>query len=154
MIVPPGLDLPGTVSELQFPRFRRIVIANPAHAPYGLAAEQALQTAGILSLIKDRLIFGENVADTMRIVASGNADVGIVALSLAIAAGVNYTSIPADLHTSLEQTLVITAKGSRMPAVSDFATFLQSGISHTVLARYGFGIPRTTRMIDRGVSDD
>lgn len=150
LIVAAGNELPDTVNELESPRFRRVAIANPVHAPYGLAAEQALQRAGVLAQARKRLIFGENIADTMRIVSSGNADVGIVALSLAIAGDVDYTLVPANLHAPLEQTLVLTTVGARTRAASDFASFLQSDISHRVLARYGFEIPRSDRQLDGG----
>jgi molybdate transport system substrate-binding protein len=136
-----GVELPGSIDELTDARFRRIVIANPEHAPYGLAAEQALQTAGIHDEIESRLVYGENISDTFRIARSGNADVGIVALSLAIADDSDYALLPAELHEPLEQALVVTSTGAQGDAAAAFAEFLGSPVGREVMVRYGFVLP-------------
>jgi molybdate transport system substrate-binding protein len=138
---PSGVALPGSIEELADARFRRIAIANPEHAPYGLAAKQALESAGVHAAVESRLVYGENISDTFRIAQSGNADVGIVALSLAIAAGGDYTLLPAELHEPLEQALVVTSNGPRGNAATAFAEFLGSPEGREVMIRYGFGLP-------------
>jgi molybdate transport system substrate-binding protein len=138
---PSGATLPSSIEELTDPRYRRIAIANPEHAPYGLAARQALESAGIHDEIRDRLVYGENISDTFRLAQSGNADVGIVALSLAIADGGEYTLLPADLHEPLEQALVVTATGARGEAAAAFAEYLGSPEGRSVMVRYGFVLP-------------
>lgn len=138
---PPGATLPTAIEELTDARFRRIAIANPEHAPYGLAAKQALETTGIYPTLQARLVYGENISDTFRIAKTGNADIGIVALSLAIADGTPYTLIPAGLHAPLEQALVVTATGSRGDAATAFAKFLASPAGRDVMIRYGFVLP-------------
>ncbi|MGY6501104.1 MAG: molybdate ABC transporter substrate-binding protein [Acidimicrobiales bacterium] len=138
---PPGVELPESIDDLTDARYRRIAIANPEHAPYGLAARQALQTAGILPQVESRLVFGENISDTFRITQSGNADVGIVALSLAIADGGDYTLVPADLHEPLDQALVVTSTGDRGAAATAFADFVGSPNGRSVMVRYGFVLP-------------
>lgn len=138
---PDGVALPGSIEELTDARFRRIAIANPEHAPYGLAAKQALETASIYDTIEPRLVYGENISDTFRIAQSGNAEVGIVALSLAIADGGEYTLLPAELHEPLEQALVVTSTGSQGDAATTFAAFLGSPEGREVMIRYGFVLP-------------
>lgn len=138
---PSGITLPAEIGELTDARFRRIAIANPEHAPYGLAAKQALETTGVYSAVESRLVYGENISDTFRIAQSGNAEVGIVALSLAIADGGDYTLVPAELHEPLEQALVVTSTGPTRDAATAFAEFLGSPEGRAVMIRYGFVLP-------------
>jgi molybdate transport system substrate-binding protein len=138
---PPGVVLPAEIGELTDARFRRIAIANPEHAPYGLAAKQALETAGIYTDVESRLVYGENISDTFRIAQSGNAEIGIVALSLAIANGGDYTLLPSELHEPLEQALVVTSTGPAGDAATAFAEFLGSPQGREVMIRYGFVLP-------------
>lgn len=132
---------PAKVEDLGSSRFARIAIANPEHAPYGLAAVQALKSAGVFDRVKARLVFGENISDTFRIARSGNADVGIIALSLAIADGTPYTLIPSTLHEPLQQTLVVTGDGERGDAAVAFAAHVNSPEGRQVMIRYGFTLP-------------
>lgn len=120
---------------------RRVAIANPEHAPYGRAAREALQRAGILDAVEPKLVLGENVADTQRLARSGNADAAIVALSLAVAAPGEWTRIPERLHEPLEQALVVTAEGDRAAAARRFAAFVTSPDGRRVMRRYGFLLP-------------
>lgn len=138
---PPGVETPTTIEELTDTRFRRIAIANPEHAPYGLAAKEALESAGIYEQIEPRLVYGENISDTFRIAQSGNADVGIIALSLAIADGSHYELIPEELHAPLQQALVVTSTGPRGAAAAAFASFIGSPEGREVMIRYGFVLP-------------
>jgi molybdate transport system substrate-binding protein len=138
---PSGVSLPTRVENVSDPAYRRIAIANPAHAPYGVAAQQALQSAGVYDAVKDRLVLGENIADTFKLAKSGNADVAIVALSLAIADGAPYTLIPAELHQPLEQALVVTGTGAPGEVAKEFATFVASEQGRRVMVRYGFVLP-------------
>jgi molybdate transport system substrate-binding protein len=138
---PAGTDVPAQIEDLAGPAFQRIVIANPDHAPYGAAAKEALEAAGIYDAVKDRLVYGENVSDAFQIVQSGNADVGIVALSLAIADGSPYALIPAELHKPLQQALVVTGTGAAAEAATAFAAFVASPAGREVMVRYGFTLP-------------
>jgi molybdate transport system substrate-binding protein len=136
-----GLELPASIDELADRRYRRIAIANPEHAPYGLAAKQALESVGVHTAVESRLVYGDNISDTFRIVRSGNAEVGIVALSLAIAEGSDYTLVPAELHEPLEQALVVTSTGARGEAATAFAELLGSPAGRELMVRYGFVLP-------------
>jgi molybdate transport system substrate-binding protein len=138
---PAGVALPRSIDNLTDQQYQRVVIANPEHAPYGLAAQQALESAGVYEQVQSRLVYGENISDTFRIAQSGNADVGIVALSLALADGGDYTLIPADLHEPIEQALVVTSAGARGDAATAFAKLIGSPEGREVMARYGFVLP-------------
>lgn len=131
-------DSPAVVEDLVLPKYRRIVIANPEHAPYGIAARQALVAAGVFNAVQDRLVYGESVSDAQRIVETGNADVGIIALSLAMAAGGKHALVPVALHAPLMQSLVVTATGSRERLAREFADFVTGSRGREVLARNGF----------------
>jgi molybdate transport system substrate-binding protein len=138
---PPGIDAARSIDEVAHTRFRRIAIANPQHAPYGTAAVEALESAGIYPAVRSRLVYGENISDAFRIARSANADVGIVALSLAIAAGGEYHVIPDHLHEPLRQALVVTSTGARGDAAEAFADFVSSPTGRAVMIRYGFALP-------------
>lgn len=139
---PPGVELPDDVAGLADPSFRRIAVANPEHAPYGVAAVQALEAAGIRDAVEDRLVYGENISDTLRIAQSGNADVGIVALSLVIADDdAEYVLVPEDLHDPLRQALVVTASGDAVEPATAFAEFVGSPAGREVMVAYGFVLP-------------
>ncbi len=137
--------LPSNIQDLAAAPYRRIAIANPQHAPYGLAAKQALMKAGIYEQIDSRIVYGENISGTFQIAKSGNADAGIIALSLAIADGSAYTLIPSELHEPLQQTLVVTSGDARGNAAAAFATFINSEIGRKVMIRYGFILPGENR---------
>jgi molybdate transport system substrate-binding protein len=133
-----GSIRPADVGELADERYGRIAIANPDHAPYGLAARQALESAGVWDAVADRLVYGENIGDTFQLARSGNADVGIVALSLAIADGSDHTLVPAALHEPLRQALVVTGDGARGDAAAEFADLVNSPRGREVMIAYGF----------------
>ena len=127
---------PATLADLASPRFRRIAIANPEHAPYGVAASHAL--AGGL---RDRLVYGENVSDALRLATSGNADAAVVALSLAQARGGSWTQVPATAHAPLRQALLVTAAPERREPAQGFADLVTGDVGRSVLARAGFAPP-------------
>lgn len=133
-------DLRGAVSAGRVTRF---AIANPAHAPYGARAAEALRHAGLWADIEPRLVLGENVAQATQFVASGNADGGIVALSLAmtpaVASRLDYVAVPAEWHEPLVQGMAL------LPDASDgaraFFVFLQGPEAKAILAAQGYDIP-------------
>jgi molybdate transport system substrate-binding protein len=128
------------IEELDDPAFARIAIANPAHAPYGRAALQALEAAGVQ--VADRLVFGESVSDAQRLVRSGNVEVGVIALSLARASPEgSMVEVPHDLHEPLRQGLVVTAPPGRREAARGFAALVVSEEVRAVLRRHGFRLP-------------
>lgn len=133
------------LSALTDPAIHRIAIANPKHAPYGKRAEEALRTAGVWDKIEAKLVYGENIAQTAQFVQTGNADVGIIALSLAkspeLSRLAGYALIPDTLHQPLEQGFVIGKRAENNPLARDFARFMASRAARTIMMRYGFTLP-------------
>jgi molybdate transport system substrate-binding protein len=122
-------------------RLVKFAIANPEHAPYGVAAREALQDAKIWAALQSRLVYGENVQQTLQYAQSGNADVAIVALSLAIGSDGDYTLIPPEAHHPLRQAIAVL-KASRQPdAASRFIAFVNGPIGRPIMRRYGFFLP-------------
>lgn len=121
---------------------RRISIANPEHAPYGRAAVSAMETAGVYDAAADRLVLGENVAQAAEFVLTGNADAGIVALSLVLSDPLRdvgtWWEIPVDTFPTIDQggALITDSAGAR--ALRDILTGPQG---RDILARYGFTLP-------------
>jgi molybdate transport system substrate-binding protein len=133
-----GVEVPASVADIAtvLGDGRRVVIANPAHAPYGVAAREAMQSAGIYDTLSERLILAENVADAVRIVDAGEADVGLVALALVRER--RPTIVDASLHQPIRQTAVLTARGSGNAAAKAFIDLLTSPAGVVVLRDYGF----------------
>lgn len=122
-----------------------VAVANPEHAPYGRAAIAAMQSAGVYDRVKPKLVIGENVAQTMQFVQSGAADVGIVALSLALAPKVKgqgrIYQIPVSAYPRLEQGGVILKGAADVDAARAFRGFLLSADGQAILKQYGFAPP-------------
>jgi molybdate transport system substrate-binding protein len=138
---------PAKLTDLTDAKYRRIGIANPDHAPYGKAAVQALQRAGIYDQIKDRLVLAENVQATMTYAKEGSVDVAFVALALAIANESKvYTAIELDLHEPLEQTMVVCGSGPAADAARELAKFIVGDQGRATMERYGFS---TTGVLPR-----
>ena len=136
---------PLALTELALPEIRRIAIANPKHAPYGMRAVEALKAAEVWNNVESRLVYGENIAQTAQFVQTGNADAGIIALSLALAPAFvgsgSHTLIPADLHQPLRQGFVILKRGEDKVQTRNFAAFFATGTVRKIMTRYGFSLP-------------
>jgi molybdate transport system substrate-binding protein len=133
------------VHALLEPGVRKIAIANPQHAPYGRAAEAALQHLGVYEQVQSRLVLGENIAQTAQFVESGAADVGVLALSLAMAPALRdkgrYAIIPLHAYPRLEQGGVILARVRDREATELLRTFVIGEQGRAILRRYGFLLP-------------
>jgi molybdate transport system substrate-binding protein len=139
---PSGIAPPAKLADLADPRFRKIAIANPEHAPYGRAARQALDKAGVWPAIQDRIVLGENVQATMLYARDHNADAAIVALSLAVVTdGGAFLPIDPELHAPLDQAMVVCGHGDDARAAQQFASFVASPEGREVMTRYGFLLP-------------
>jgi molybdate transport system substrate-binding protein len=142
----PDSTLADLAAALTDGRLKRFAIANPEHAPYGRAAREALQHAGLWEKIEGRLVLGENVAQAAQFAASGSAQGGIIPLSLAkapaIAALGSFALLPEDWHAPLRQRMVLL-KGAGATA-REFYAFMQSPAARAVLIRYGFAPPGET----------
>ncbi|MCA9676297.1 MAG: molybdate ABC transporter substrate-binding protein [Myxococcales bacterium] len=137
-------EVPAKLADLADPRWKKIALANPAHAPYGMAAREALTKLGVYDQLEKegRLVFGENVQQTMQYAKSGNVDVAIVALSLAVVAdGGQVLAIDPSLHAPLDQALAVCGKGAGTESGKKFAAFLASPKGRAIMTRYGFVPP-------------
>lgn len=120
---------------------RKIAIANPEHAPYGVAAREALQSAGVWQTIQPKLVFGENIMQTMQYAETGNVDAAIVALSLSVGSAGRWTLVPQDLYKPLNQALAVIKSSRHEAEARRFATFINSPSGRAVMRKYGFTLP-------------
>lgn len=122
---------------------RKFAIANPEHAPYGRAAQQALQALALWDFVQPKLVLGENIAQTAQFVTTGNAQAGIIALSLALAPELqrqgSHVPLPERLHSPLRQRMVLTRRAGETAA--GFYAYLQQPPARAILKRYGFLLP-------------
>jgi molybdate transport system substrate-binding protein len=149
LIVPRGSPLraDGTLADLRAAlrdgRVKKFAIANPEHAPYGRRAEEALRRAGLWEEIRPRLVLGENAAQTAQFAASGSAQGGIVAYSLALAPRIaalgSFALIPEDWHEPLRQRMALAKRAG--PAAALFYDFAQSPPARAIFRKYGFVLP-------------
>lgn len=133
------------IAALRDPAVRRIAIANPQHAPYGRAAVAAMRSLGVYDAAKDRLVLGENIAQTAQFVESGAADIGVIALSLAIAPAMSDHGdswiVPAAAHPPIEQCGVILSDAADAGAAQLLRAVLTGGEGQAILRRHGFELP-------------
>jgi molybdate transport system substrate-binding protein len=131
------------IDDLTQSQVSRIAIANPEHAPYGVAARETLEAAGLWDTVQSRLILAENIAQTLQYAETGNVDVALVALSLSIAAGDKgrYVLIPAELHNPLNQALAVINSTEHEAEARQFALFVNSATGREIMRRYGFILP-------------
>lgn len=132
---------------LLHPSVEKIAVANPEHAPYGRAAVAALRNAGIYEQVRGKLVYGENIAQAAQFVASGNAQGGIIALSLAVSpamrAGKRW-EIPANMHPPIEQAAVILRNAKDKEGARAFLAFIKSNDGRRILESFGFTLSATS----------
>ncbi len=140
-----GCDVTKGLTMLTDPAVRKIAIANPAHAPYGRAAQAALMAVGIWEVVQPKLVFGDNIAQAAHFVQTGNAQVGIVALSLVMGKIApeqkSWWEIPENLYPPLDQAAVLTARGVENPAARLYLDFLSTPPARAVFNHFGFRLP-------------
>ncbi|WP_043364510.1 molybdate ABC transporter substrate-binding protein [Belnapia sp. F-4-1] len=146
---PPGSPLRTEVGmdaireALDAGRMTRFAIANPEHAPYGRAAEQALRKAGLWDRIQPRLVLGENVSQAAQFAIAGGSQGGIVAYSLVLAPGTRdrgaHALLADSLHEPLQQRMVLTRRAG--PGAERLYAYMQEHAAREVMRRYGFVLP-------------
>lgn len=130
------------LEDVTRPEVRRLALANPTHAPYGVAAREALQAAGIWKTVQPKLVMGENVRQTLQYAATGNVDVAIVALSLSVQHEGRWVLLPDTSHRPIVQVLAVIKDTKYEPQARQFAAFVNSPKGQTILRKYGFDLPR------------
>lgn len=123
----------------------RVAIANPRHAPYGQRAREALINQGLWDDVQPRLVFGENVAQTAQFAQSGAADLGLIALALALNPVLqeqgSHSVVDAGLHEPLKHGYTLTRRGENNSAAADFTHYLGGAEAGAILRRHGFELP-------------
>lgn len=141
--VRPADGLAGLAKLTQAGKLSKVAIANPAHAPYGRAAREALQSAGAWEAAQPRLVLGENVAQAAQFATTGNAAAGLFAYSLTFSPEVSskgsFTLIPEDAHVPLKQRMALVRGASE--DARNFFRYLQTPGTRSILSRHGFGLP-------------
>jgi len=141
-----------TLTSLIDPGIKRIAIANPKHAPYGMRAVEALKQSGLWDKLEPKLVYGDNIAHTAQFVQTGNAQVGIIALALALNPALankgGYWLIPDELHAPLEQGFIITKRAEKNRLAKQFAAHIKSKHAREVMTKYGFVLPSESTQKD------
>lgn len=127
--------------QLVEPRVRRVAIANPQHAPYGKAAEQALRSLGLWDTLRPKLVYGENIRQALQYVETGAADAGIVARSVAGVPTVESSPVDPALHEPLDQALAVVKRSPRPELGLAFAQFVNGPEGRPIMKHYGFLLP-------------
>lgn len=122
------------------PGLRRLAIANPALAPYGRAARQALEALDAWNDLGGRIVFGENVAQAFAMAASGNAELALVAASQATNGSGSSWRIPAELYDPVRQDAVLLTHGADNPAALEFLRFIRSATARNLIRAAGYGV--------------
>ena len=139
------LDIGKGLAALRDPGIRKVAIANPQHAPYGRAAEEALRKAGVYEEVKSRLVLGENISQAAQFVESGNADAGILALSLAVSPGLKekgrFWVVPENLYAPIDQGVVVIRTSRNPQGARAFFDYVKTPAMSALLERYGFVLP-------------
>jgi molybdate transport system substrate-binding protein len=143
------LDLNYGLKVLLDPSVKKIAIANPQHAPYGQAAVAALQKEGIYDKVKDKFVLGENISQTASFAMSGAADVGIIALSLAMSPNMKdngrYFEIPSADYPPIQQACVILNSSKNKDTAKQFLSFVKTAATADTLKRYGFDVNSSSK---------
>lgn len=129
------------LEDLVRPGIKHIAIANPEIAPYGRAARQALQSAGIWEELRPKLVYGENVRQALQFVQTGDADAGIVALSIVGVPEVAAVPVDEELYDPLRQALAVVRGTHQEDAARQFAAFVTGPQGRNILRKHGFGLP-------------
>ncbi|HEY8079036.1 MAG TPA: molybdate ABC transporter substrate-binding protein [Labilithrix sp.] len=135
--------LPAKIEDLADPKYAKLAIANPEHAPYGKAAKQALEKSGVWASAEPRAVLGENVQQTLMFARSGNADVALVGLSIAITTPGKYFEIDPSLYDPLDQAMAACRgpNGGKTNEAKQFVDFVGSDAGRAIMRKYGFLLP-------------
>ena len=140
-----ALDVSSGLQALLSPWIKKIAVANPQYAPYGRAAVAAMRKEGIYDRVKNKFVLAENISDTASLIVSGAADVGVVALSLAVSPSMkskgHYFEIPTTSYPPIEQACVILKSSKQKDTAKAFLNFIKSPTVDELFRNYGFAVP-------------
>jgi molybdate transport system substrate-binding protein len=129
------------LEDLARPEVQRIAIANPDHAPYGQAARDALTTAGLWQTVQPKLVYADNVRQTLQFAETGNVEVAILALSLSVNSSGRWVLIPEELHKPIDQGLGIIKGTQQEQAARAFSEFVNGAKGREIMKKFGFTFP-------------
>jgi len=143
----PDLALRDLATAVRSPLVKKLALAQPRTAPYGRAAQAALEKLGVWSDAQPKVVFGENISQTAQFVETGNADAGFVALSLVLSSPLadrgRWLEVPAALHAAvpLDHAAVLTSRGTANPAAKLYLDFLRTESAKKIFVRFGYAVP-------------
>jgi len=144
-----GIEVRRGLAVLTDARVRRIAIANPEHAPYGRAAVAALRHEWLYERVRGKFVFGENISQAAQFAESGSADVGVLALALALSPALKssgtYVDIPESWYPPIEQAAVVLASSRQKALARQFIDYLKRADTGRILQSYGFALPQASR---------
>jgi molybdate transport system substrate-binding protein len=123
------------------PRVRHVAIANPLHAPYGRAAEQALRRLGLWDAVRPKLVYGENIRQALQFIQAGGAEAGIVAASIASVPEIHWVPIDPALHAPLDQAVAVVRRSPRPDLAAAFIRLVNGPDGRAIMKRHGFVLP-------------
>ncbi len=135
------LPAPKSLADLKSPRFAHIALANPEHAPYGKAAREALQKAGLWSALQPKIVYGENAQQAFQFAQSGNADAALVSHALTFGVDGEALPVPPELYAPLKQAIAAVKASKQTEAARGFITFVTGAKGREILQKYGFALP-------------
>jgi len=138
-----------SLEDLLSDKILHIAIANPEHAPYGLAAKQALESLGLWEKLQPKLVYGENVRQALQFIQTGDAEVGIISLSVANVPEITWTIIDESLHIPLDQALAILTASKNPDMARDFIAFINGENGRPIMRKYGFLLPDEIRLLSK-----
>ncbi|PKM24055.1 MAG: molybdate ABC transporter substrate-binding protein [Gammaproteobacteria bacterium HGW-Gammaproteobacteria-13] len=134
--------LDGSDAALKANQYRHLAIADPKTAPYGLAATQVLAKLGLTEAVQGKLVTGQSIAKALHFIATGNAELGFVALSQVYQDGQLSSGsawiVPAELHTPIKQDALILKQGEHNPAAAAFTAYLKGEKAAAIIKSYGY----------------
>jgi molybdate transport system substrate-binding protein len=141
-----NIDVARGLAVLADPRIHHVAIANPQRAPYGRAAVAALRKAQLYDAVEKKLVQGDNISQAAQLAESGNADAGILSLSLvrgpALRASGTYVEVPLDLYPPIEQAAIVVRATRQAALAREFIAHLQRPDTREELSRFGLTPPR------------
>ena len=129
------------ITDLARPEVKRVAIANPSHAPYGIAAREALESAGVWESVQPKLVLGENVRQALQYAETGNVDVAIIAVSLSVLSQGHWVLVPEELHRPIDQALAVIKGTPHEKQARQFAAFISGPEGRPIMRKYGFVLP-------------
>ena len=132
----------GEAGVLKRLNFKHLAIANPDLAPYGLAAKQTLEKMGLWEKVKSKIVMGENIEQTEQFIASGNAELGFIPLSMVKTLKGTHWLVPSENYSPILQDAVILSRSKDKPEVKKFFAFLKSKGAKGIIESYGYSLPQ------------